>query len=143
MSGDFTHETLGPFQRDARFADLYRGEARWCGREVKLVLSDEVGPLEDAAAHAQSLLEKAILWDAELRERIHESYYSIWNESWREDEAELGKAEWMARFSFESLDCHADGQFTAWFKDGDLFWGHQMEVMGSIDGGVERVTMMG
>lgn len=143
MSESYTHEQLGAFVQDQRFTDLYRCTVQWGQREIKLVLSDEIGPLNEAASHAAGLLEKAVLWDAEMRERIHERYFPVWEETWREDDAVLSKDEWKARFLLDSLDVHADGQFVAWFGDGDLFWGHSMEVTGGIESGIKHVTMMG
>ncbi|MEM7703632.1 MAG: DUF2262 domain-containing protein [Pseudomonadota bacterium] len=139
----FTHTDLGTFRQDARLPDLFEGSATFAGRAIGLVLSNEVGSLDEAARHAAALMSKATLWDAEWRERIHQHYYQIWEESWRENEDALSKSDWMARLVLESLEVDADGQFVAWFADEDLFWGHSMEVTGSIDEGVKRVTMMG
>lgn len=139
----YTHADLGEFRQDTRLPDQHHGSANWAGRTIDLILSDEVGSLDDAAGHAVALLAKAPLWDAEMRDRLYERYYSVWNESWREDGTEFSKSEWMTHFTLESLEVHADGHFAAWVADGDLFWGHNMEVIGAIGSGVENVTMMG
>lgn len=143
MSSGYIHAQLGEFRPGLEAGRDFECDWEWCGKPTELHINNEGGSLDEAVSHALAFKSKELLWDAEIRDQIFARYYQIWNDSWREDEAELEKPEWLAHFTLESFEFSPDGYFTAWFKDGDLFWGHSMEVCGKVDEGVKSVTMMG
>jgi len=64
-----------------------------------------------------------------LRQGIADHLYEIWSGSWNEDGQELSPAEFAARPPLESItfdEGGSDGNFSVWFGDDDLFYGHSI-----------------
>ena len=115
----------------------------WCGREIELLLNDDGGTFEESAAHALELIDKEQLWQAEFDDRLYAELYSNWDENWRQDNPPLNKVQWLARLDMQSLEVSAEGYFTVMFGDGDLFWGHWLEVFGKVDEGAKYASLLG
>jgi len=43
----------------------------------------------------------------------------------------------------ESIIIREDGGFDFWYEDGDLFWGHSIEVCGNFDDGFRDAAFHG
>ena len=57
------------------------------------------------------------------------------NDSWLEDgEVAITADEFIQRMKLESITVDEDGKFNFWFEDGDLFFGHSIEVRGDAKG---------
>ncbi|MCB2082895.1 MAG: DUF2262 domain-containing protein [Sphingomonadaceae bacterium] len=139
----FSHPELGEFRAGSDPDTTVEREWTWCDKPIRLVLSKDGGSFEEAAVHALELKAKERLWNAEFTDRIHAELFDTWNDVWRQDDPEMGKAEWLGRMTMESLDVTAEGFFTAYYRDGDLFWGHWIEVFGKTDEGAKHASMMG
>ena len=56
------------------------------------------------------------------------------NESWLgEDESTITAVQF--RMTLDSIIVHPDGSFEFWHTDGDLFWGHSIQVTSSLSEG--------
>jgi hypothetical protein len=60
-----------------------------------------------------------------------------------EDEIELTADQFKGRMTLESITVHPNGSFTFWHNDGDMFWGHSIEVSGSLTKGLRRADIPG
>lgn len=67
------------------------------------------------------------------------------NSHWHHDEKTppLTSAQFQARMTLESIEIEADGDATAWYDDGDLFWGHSIRVPQAADGSFSEATFEG
>ena len=139
----FGDSALGIFTQDPAIAEHVVGSCQWCGKTLRLVLSRDGGTYEQAATHAVSFLEKQRLWNEELNDRIHSSLYETWDECWRQDGEPLDKDQWLARLELYSIEVSAEGYLSAWYRDGDLFWGHLVNVFGKLDSGTMYADLMG
>ena len=47
------------------------------------------------------------------------------------------------RITLSELSLTYEGDFTAYFDDDDMFWGHTVEVCGSLENGIESANIAG
>ncbi|HEX4846607.1 MAG TPA: DUF2262 domain-containing protein, partial [Novosphingobium sp.] len=138
----FEDSRFGTFTRAGEYAS-YQASAVWIGRTVTLEL-DATGPaLPQAAAHAAALFDQAQLWQAELDDCLVRDLHSPWNETWKGDRPALARQDWLSRITLTRISIDPTGAFLAYFSDGDLFWGHAIEVSGSRDAGASEARLLG
>jgi hypothetical protein len=69
---------------------------------------------------------------------------SLKNEAWREEgESPLAAADFIKRMKLESISVLTNGDIEFWHDDGDLFWGHAIEVSGNLKKGLTRAVLQG
>ncbi|KTE17760.1 DUF2262 domain-containing protein [Sphingopyxis sp. H115] len=139
----FSHEVLGKFAPVADLAGYVEGRGNWCGRNAILILSNDGGTYDQASVNALALLDKDRLWAAEFNDRIYEKLFKTWAENWNEEDGEISRQDWLARIGVSRIEATASGYFTIYYDDGDLFWGHSIEVWGSFERGVLDVKIVG
>ena len=49
----------------------------------------------------------------------------------------------MERIGLSSVSVHEDGEFEFLYDDGDLFWGHAIQVDGNIQTGLSQASIAG
>jgi hypothetical protein len=138
----YNHPALGRFVKE-RDVLPHIGEATWNGARIELWLDGDEADLDACAATAEAMLGNAGVWQAEMTARAYSKMYANWDAVWREDDPVLTETEWKARLTLETLSVTASGRFTATFADGDLFWGHAIEVSGSLADGATDAVMVG
>lgn len=138
----YDHPALGRFVKDKDYLP-HIGKAVWNGVRVEIWLDGSEAELDACAATAEAMLANSGVWQAEMAARACSKMYANWDAVWREDDPPLSEAEWKARLTIETLRVTADGRFTATFADGDLFWGHAIEVSGSLADGATDAAMFG
>ena len=66
------------------------------------------------------------------------------NESWlSDDEAELTAMDFKARMELVSITVGDNGRFEFWHDDGDLFWGHAIQIDGNLRDGLTDAGISG
>ena len=45
--------------------------------------------------------------------------------------------------TIESVTVYSDGEFEFWHSDGDLFWGHSIQVSGNLSDGLTDIDTPG
>lgn len=136
----------------ARFGDLryhdsedcFVGEAEWNGEAVELSFYvDDNQDITSLLATAEQL------WDAqsEWKKKVDDfavGLLPIKNESWLDvDEQPLDAEQFKAQMKLQAIWVHPDGEFEFWHEDGDLFWGHVIQVTGSLTEGLTEVGIAG
>lgn len=138
----FDDSRFGTFTRTGEYAS-YQTSATWIGRTVALEL-DATGPdLAKAADHAAALFDHAQLWQSELDDCLFRDLHSLWNEAWKDDRPALAQQDWLSRITLTRISIDPTGAFLAYFSEGDLFWGHAIEVSGSRDAGASEARLLG
>jgi hypothetical protein len=129
----FHDPNLGTFTLD-RQLDRFEGEANWCWETISLHLSAiEPRKVQEALNTAYSLWKDQWEWQKRIRQFAVQKLLPIKNDFWLEDgERALTAEQFDDRMTLESIDVDADGSFTFWHDDGDLFWGHLIEVRGNL-----------
>jgi len=112
-------------------------DSSWLGAPIRLHASMDEAESEDAVLSvARTLWKDAAAWDARIRAFAADRLLELKNESWlKEGESELTRAEFIRRMTLESITVSPDGAFDFMHDDGDMFWGHAIDVTGNLQDG--------
>jgi hypothetical protein len=121
---------------------VWPGDGEW---EVSLNLkasNDNRDFPQDSLAQARKLWSHWERWDREIRAFMVAELLRLKNSPTflEEGETELSGEEFLERVSVESIDVNADGSFEMGYDDGDLFFGKQIKISGSLDGGLTEAS---
>jgi hypothetical protein len=140
-------------QADEQFGKLtlnrktreYSASTKWNGRPVKLDLEAETPEeLQAALGTARALWKSQAAWQKRLETFVVKEMLADKNGLWLEEgEKPLTAEQFLKRMKLESIVTHADGSFTFWHDDGDLFWGHAIQVTGNLKDGLTAVDTPG
>ena len=87
--------------------------------------------------------------DSELRRFSAESLTELANDwladSVEDDEEmqEITEADFAQRIDLHEIAVDAEGSYTVYYGDDEMFWGHSIEVCGTFDEGIESAEMVG
>jgi hypothetical protein len=138
--------TLGRLEYSRRFG-TYEGRAGWCGKDVEVRL--ECAHPEDPAAvlgAATQLFAEQAEWNSRVREFAVAKLLATaneWREMENEDEEELSADTFLSRMILDTICVEESGGFSFWHDDGDLFWGHSIQVRGSMAEGLTSTDIAG
>lgn len=137
-------EKFGPLTLD-RSIGCFDGKADWNGQSVNL--SCDVDGSLDLTAPLQ-VAER--LWNDQMAWKVRVDAYAvkellpIKNDFWLdEDEAPLTPEQFLSRMRLESIAVAKNGRFDFWHNDGDLFWGHLIQISGTLDEGLTHADIPG
>lgn len=145
----FADAVFGEMRYDRRLG-WFSARRMWNGTEIDVHVSADWREQPDLPL-AQALAVKArAFWQDEggWRERLDavvvRDLLALANE-WQVDagEAVVSPAQFCARIRPTSFTINSDNSFEVWFDDGDLFWGHETLVYGTMDEGPEAAEMHG
>jgi hypothetical protein len=146
LSRPVTHdsERFGTLRLD-RGLDWWEGEATWMGDAIKIALAaTDQRELNAALATAGALWDDQAGWSERIQAFAARELLELKNESWLdEDEAPLAEAEFRERMRLESVTVYPDGGFTFLHDDGELFWGHGIQVSGTLAEGPDNADIAG
>jgi hypothetical protein len=131
-------DRFGTFTLDRRL-DWYCGNANWGRKTIELNLpANDPADARAALQAAHKLWRDQPEWDRRVSEFAVQELLPIKNESWlNEDEGELPYTakQFQAKMSLTSITIDSGGAFEFWHDDGDLFWGHSIQVSGNLADG--------
>jgi hypothetical protein len=55
----------------------------------------------------------------------------------------MSAADFLSKMSLESISLDEDGGLTFWHNDGDLFWGHAIQISGNLTDGLKSADIPG
>ena len=97
-----------------------------------------------ALATAHALFAAQDDWQARVMAFAVEKLLALKNDVWLgEDETRFSARQFRKQLRLYSINVYADGRFEFWFEDGDLFWGHDVEIDGSLKGGLVSADLAG
>lgn len=141
----FWEEGLGTFTLN-RQVNWFETEIDWLGTEIFLVFDQDEDRV-DCLTNAKTLLAGAADWDRRIREFAADELVELandWAENTEDEEPEvITKEQFVERMELESIEIRADGGFQFWFGDGDLFYGHSINVTGDLEHGPNEASMEG
>ena len=134
--------------------ELGDGTCQWMGKEVRISLDVEI---EKKASWTRvtnvmkNLLADQEVWDKSLRAMAAQTLTAQANE-WLADNDQTDRApekdpiteeEFARRILITEFTVSPGGGFTAWYEDDDMFWGHAVEVSGSLKKGITYANLAG
>ncbi|WP_417394473.1 DUF2262 domain-containing protein [Gimesia chilikensis] len=135
---------FGPLTLD-RSVDWYSGTVIWDGAQVQLNVSwENSDDIQQALEVARKLWENEAEWAARVDNFAVSKLLELKNDSWLdEDEPQVTPAEFKARMTLEAITVYDDGDFDFWHSDGDLFWGHAIQITGNLTEGLQYADIPG
>lgn len=143
-------EVLGTLKLNRDY-EILDGEILWNGEEVSLALEidlDDEKTRDTARRLAHKIMADSESWDKSMREFAAKELTGLAN-AWQADDDEkktdvpITEEEFAQRIALSELSLTYEGDFTAYFDDNDLFWGHTVEVCGSLENGIESANIAG
>lgn len=135
---------FGVFEFD-RELDWYSAKVRWGDRDIDLYL-DATDPteLEAALITARELWSDAEGWTRKVGDFAVQELLQLKNESWLDgDEDPVSASEFLESMILESITVNSEGGIEFLHDDGDLFWGHAIQVWGNVETGLEGADIPG
>lgn len=120
----------------------------WANEEGTLYFDQgEAGEMEASLSTAHVLFNDQDIWSKKIRSYAAEELVELANDWLADDEdAELDEITeelFVSRLTLSSITVSDHGDFTIYYDDGDLFWGHVIIVEGNINGAFESAHIAG
>ena len=141
-------EELGELTLD-KDLDTFEGEILWCGEQIFLVLEVDAADEDtwaDARRAMKVMLAEQDRWDRDMRASAARELTELaceWRESADEEVPEITEESFARRIELRSIAMDADGSFSAYFDDDDMFFGHCVTAYGTLADGVTAANMEG
>jgi len=143
-----TDEVLGELTLD-KDLDMFEGEVLWRGEQICLSLEVDAaneGTWADSRRAMKAMLAEQDRWDGDMRASAARELTELaceWRESADEEVPEITEESFARRIELRSIAMDADGSFSAYFDDDDMFFGHCVTVYGTLADGVTAANMEG
>ena len=143
-----TDEVLGELTLD-KDLDMFEGEVLWCGEQICLSLEVDTADEDtwaDARRAMKVMLAEQDRWDLDMRTSAARELTELaceWRESADEEVPEITEESFARRIELRSIAMDADGSFSAYFDDDDMFFGHCVTAYGTLTDGVTAANMEG
>lgn len=123
----------------------------WNGNDVSFML--EVNPESKSSwsrvrTAAKKLVVEQETWDKTMREFAAKKLTALAND-WLDEDGENNDAkpitedEFAKRITLSEISITSGGSFTAYYNDDDMFWGHTIEIHGSLKKGIANANISG
>ena len=127
-------ERFGPLVLD-RSIGWFEGEAQWNGQSVRLTFLEE-GPVEKGLKTAEIHWSDQRGWKQRVDDFAIQELLELKNDTWLDEgETPFTRERFLSRMELTSISLSDDGEFEFWHDDGDLFWGHSIQVRGNVTDG--------
>ena len=131
--------------------DMFQTTFLWNGNEVSFML--EVNPESKsswsrARTAAKKLVAEQETWDETMRKFAAKKLTALANDWLAEDVESKGagpitEETFAKRIALSEISITSGGSFTAYYNDDDMFWGHAIEVHGSLKKGILDANIAG
>ena len=129
--------------------DMFEGEVLWRGEQICVSLEVDAANEDtwaDARRAMKTMLADQERWDRDMRAFAARELTELaceWRESADEEVPEITEESFAQRIELRTIAMDADGSFSAYFDDDDMFFGHCVVVYGSLTDGVASAEMAG
>lgn len=141
-------EELGELSLD-KDLDMFEGEVLWRGEQICLSLEVDAADEDtwaDARRAMKVMLAEQDRWDRDMRASAARELTDLaceWRESADEEVPEITEESFACRIELRNIAMDADGSFSAYFDDDDMFFGHCVTAYGTLTDGVTAANMEG
>ena len=141
-------EELGELSLDKDY-DTFEGVISWRDEDIDISLEVDSSSEDTWTAAVRAMKQMAAdqdAWDRDMRAFAARELTVLaceWRESADEEVPEITEESFAQRLDLTSIAMDADGSFSAYFEDDDMFFGHCVVVYGSLTDGVASAVMAG
>lgn len=130
---------------------MFESSLLWKGNQVSFMLEvnpDSKSSWSRARSAAQQLVKEQDSWDKAMRIFAAKELTSLANE-WLADDEENEDAQpitedtFAKRITLSEISITPNGSFAAYYEDDDMFWGHVVEIHGSLKKGILNANIAG
>lgn len=123
----------------------FEGNVDWNGQPIEIsFVVDDRSQLPEALKAAEALWDAQADWKRRVDEFAVHKLLPLKNDSWLEDdEPPLTPDQFKSRMKLQSISVHLDGSFEFWHHDGGLFWGHSIQIVGTLKNGLTEAGIPG
>lgn len=138
----FENPTFGTFTLE-RVGHWFTAQVVWNEKSISLSLCDSA-KVQESLKMAYELWRNQDEWNSKIRDYAVQKLLPLKNENWLdEEEVELTPDTFLDRMTLESITVSSDGSFEFWYDDGNLFFGHSIQISGSLSEGLTRADIPG
>ncbi len=141
-------DLLGELMLNKRFSS-FEGAIKWQGRSVSLSLdvdTGDEGSWTETINAAKQMLAEQDRWSKKMGDFAAKELSPLANE-WQgdvdESKSPITEQDFAKRIRLIELVMDAEGSFTAYHIDDDMFWGHSVTVYGNLESGIKSVQLEG
>lgn len=141
----YCDDILGELVLNREF-DWLETDIAWGKKNVNLIVSVDIedkDSWDNALVAARNMVSKAEVWDELMKKTAAKELTELANEWAEEDKNTISEDEFAKRITIESLSFTDDGEFTVYYSDDDMFWGHSIEIFGNIEKGIQSCNIVG
>jgi hypothetical protein len=135
---------IGEFTLD-RSINCFKGHGKWQGKKIKMYLSVDADEFhEELFDTARTLWKHQREWSKRIQDYSVDRLLELKNDNWLEEgEQKVSPKNFKKRITLKSVNIYPGGHFEFWYDDGDLFWGHAIQVSGSLADGLTDADIPG
>lgn len=128
---------------------MFEGGISWWGEDIDTSLEVDSSSEDTwiaAVAAMKQMMTDQDRWDRDMRAFAARQLTELacdWRESADEEVPEITEESFARRIELRSIAMDADGSFSAYFDDDDMFFGHCVVVYGTLVDGVTSAEMAG
>lgn len=140
----FEDDRFGTFTFDRRIR-WYSAPIRWASEMIDLTLNaEEPDDIETCLKIALGLWSQESFWKTRIEDYAVQELLPLKNDVWLgDDETEFSPEEFKNRMTLQSISIYPNGDFEFWHGDGDLFWGHSIQISGNLANGPTAADIPG
>lgn len=141
-------EELGELTLDKDY-DTFEGVISWRDEDIDISLEVDSSSEDTWTAAVRAMKQMAAdqdAWDRDMRAFAARELTQLaceWRESADEEVPEITEESFSQRLDLTSIAMDADGSFSAYFEDDDMFFGHCVVLYGTLVDGVASAVMAG
>jgi hypothetical protein len=138
------HPLLGRLTFD-RGQNSFQAKLTLAGEPIEVSIdADGEAPDPAALAIAERFWKNQADWDHRLRQFAAAQLIELKNDTWlQEDEDPMTESEFIKKLTANSMGFDPPDGFTIYYNDGDIFWGHAIEIRGTLSNGPQSADIAG
>lgn len=115
------------------------------GKPIEVSIdADDEAPDANLLVIAERFWKDQADWDHRLREFAAAQLIELKNDTWlQENEKPLTEVEFINKLTPNSMGFEPPDSFTIYYNDGAIFWGHAIEISGSLSKGPQSANIAG
>jgi hypothetical protein len=122
----------------------FEGKTKWDGTAVEITFETDANlNIDDPLSTAEALFNNQSKWAKQVKDFAVNKLLDLAND-WNDERAKpIAAKEFLSRMKLTSISIGSEGTFEFWHNDGDLFYGHSIQIGGSLAKGLTRADIPG